>query len=185
MVVCTLGGKLKMRKSLWMILALLLGAIVAPTIVKADTYTATFFCTGTCTSVPAPDTNVVFPTPTLFTVWNTIVFNGLLLINPSFNATDAYTWNATYSLPIPLGGDFYHAEFDITDTSITDCAVAGCNVIGEGIPLTTPVLGLSPFSDQGTLVFTLNPSTTPEAGTTTLTLSGLGLLGLLVVMRKL
>lgn len=80
-----------MRKTMWMILTLLLGAIVAPC-ARADSVTfacvATEFVSCTVAAPTAPD--VTFPSPTLVITWDSQTFDLTLL--SGWLDTDSFSW---------------------------------------------------------------------------------------------
>lgn len=148
-----------MRNTMWVILTLLLGAIVAPC-VRADT--VTFTCTANC-AAPAPTApDVTFASPTL-----DITFDGqsLSLTLPSQDVdTDTYTWFTSNNLFIIADTD---QSFDL-GANVAD--ISG----GED--------GYTVVEDEGgTLTFTSPTASTPEPGTVTLMMVGIGLV---LVMRK-
>jgi len=153
-----------MRKTMWMILALLLGAIVAPC-VRADS--VTFTCTANCPAdVPAPTAlNVTFPSPALVISFDN---QTLHLTLPSQDLdTNTYTWFTSNN------------QFIISDTnqafdlgaSVADDS--GGNVVGDAV--VEDMAGNLSFNNS------TPPVPTPEPGTVTLMLAGIGLV---LVMRK-
>jgi len=79
-----------MRKSFWIIalLALLLAATGAPS-ARADSFDASFTCTGSCVSVPT-DPFVSFPSPTIPVFFFSQSFN--ITLNLLDAPTDTFTW---------------------------------------------------------------------------------------------
>jgi hypothetical protein len=154
-----------MRKTLWIIPALLmLDAIVAPC-VRADS--VTFTCTANCpagVSVPtAPD--VTFPSPALVISFDNQTLD---LTLPSQDAdTNSYTWFTSNNL------------FIISDTNqVFDLGANVADDSGGNDP------GDAVVEDMGgNLSFngTTPPIPGPEPGTVTLMLVGIGLV---LVMRK-
>ncbi len=154
-----------MRKLLWIILAVLavlFVAIGAPN-AHADTFPATFTCTGTCVSVPtAPD--VSFPSPTTLTEnWNTFTFAVGLLSGSA--PSDAYIWQNQLA-PVPTIPGTLSVSFLIFDTTRGSTSGAGFFVASA----------LSPQLDSGVLSFAV-----PEPSSVALMLAGIGFLR---VMRK-
>ena len=142
-----------MRKAMWMILTLLLGAIVAPC-ARADS--VTFTCVATefvpCVAPPtAPD--VTFPSPTLDITWDSQTFD--LTLPSGWLDTDSFSWFASNNL------------FFINDTSL-----------GLSPPVEASINTNSPDvnDESGTLTFTPATAATPEPGTSALMLLGIGLI---------
>ena len=156
-----------MRKFLWATLTVLFVTIGAPG-AHADTYAATFTCTGLCAFLPtAPE--VSFPAPTTIDVtWDATLFPINLSSGPLGidQFSDAYTWAAIAGNPASPGEAF----FAIQDLSTGDFVVGTAS-------LTSPV----PLSDQGSLTFA--PVATPEPSSVALMLVGIGFL--LVVRLRL
>jgi hypothetical protein len=148
-----------MRKAMWMTLALLLGAIVAPC-ARADgvTFTcmATEFVPCSVAAPTAPD--VTFPSPTLVITWDSQTFD--LTLPSGWLATNSFSWFASNDL------------FIISDLSL-----------GLSPPVEFPINTNSPDvnDENGKLTFTGATASTPEPGTITLMLVGIGLV---CVMRK-
>ena|ERR1700730_1603704 len=79
-----------MRKSLWMLLAVLFVSIGASN-AHADSY-VTFQCTGTCDSIPIATNNPMsFPSSTIDVLWEGIGFH-LTFSDPHDAASDSYVW---------------------------------------------------------------------------------------------
>ena len=151
-----------MRKTIWMILALLLGAIVAPR-VRADS--VTFTCTPDCpvgVAVPTAP-NVTFPSPALVISFDNQTLD---LTLPSQDLdTDTYTWFTSNNLFIISDTN---QVFDLGANVADD---SGGNVVGDAV-----------VEDMGgTLTFTSSAVPSPEPGTITLMLVGMGLV---LLMRK-
>jgi hypothetical protein len=173
-----------MRKSLWVMLALLFLAIGPPAArandsvvtldvsgtmspvftsdARAGSFTPNFTttgCTGSCLLAVAAD--VTFPSPTIMVA----DFGGVQLptLIPSGNAPgDLYTWDATY---LPSINVAFFELFDVT----------------QGFPPITCTGMITPTLDQscGTLTFT--PVVTPEPNSGVLWVLAVGLM---FVMRK-
>jgi hypothetical protein len=163
-----------MRKSLWIILAVLLISIGASN-VKADSYTVTFQCTGTCDSIPIATNNPVsFPFPTIDVKWEGIDFV-LTFYNP-IQVSHTYVWmgNLNDYQPFP-GNPTYPVDlvFSIGDPTTGFGALSIVNTVFEG-PLRGEV------ADTGTVVFT----PTPEPGSAAVMLIGVALLGFLMFLRS-
>jgi hypothetical protein len=156
-----------MRKSLWIMLAVLLVAIAAPN-AYADSETPTFTCTGTCLSTPTAPA-VTFPSPTLDITWNTLT--GLDVALSSLDApSDSYTWTITAQ---SFGFEGYNVTVDINDTS------SGTTSFSNLFPvLSCPGCGLLVI-DGGDLSFASTAA--PEPSTIALMLLGVGLV---FVMRR-
>jgi hypothetical protein len=153
-----------MQKALWIIPALFLYAASGAPAAHADTYTPTFSCTGTCTSVPSAP-NVTFNSHTEITVtWDDVPFLPLgLPVN--FAPTDTYSWQGL----VATGAEGHMAEFDIVDITLE--SFAGLSQVIEGNSPMTP--------DVGVLTFTA--VSTPEPSTVGLMLLGIGIM---LVMQK-
>ena len=80
-----------MRKTMWMIFALLLGAIVAPC-ARADSVTFTCVATAyvSCPVAAPTAPNVTFPSPTLDITWDSQTVDITLL--SGWLDTDSYSW---------------------------------------------------------------------------------------------
>ena len=152
-----------MRKSLWIVLALLVvgGAPIA----HADSYAATFTCTSGCNTPPtAPD--VTFPSPIL-----TVTFKGLTFDFPARPSGelpgDDYGWSQGIS-SCGVVGPLICAELDITDFSRDE---------------TLPSFVHNPPLNFGTAAGDLTFSKVSAPEPSSLALIPLGL-GALLVMRK-
>lgn len=149
-----------MRKSFWIILAALLMIIAAP---RAQADTVTFTCTGESGGGPclvavptAPD--VAFPGPTLDIKWNSQeIALGLPIAWPD---SDSYIWFASNN------------AFFIFNLSLTPEGTVSVVINTDGL------------SEGGKVIFGAGSVAAPEADTVTLLLIGIGLLGLIMVMRK-
>jgi hypothetical protein len=145
---------------MWTILAVLLGAIVAPC-VRADS--VSFTCT--LCQVPAPTApDVTFSGPTLDITWNSQTFD--LVLPAGWLDSNSFVWLAS------------NGQFIIFDTTLpgdpsVDVAI---NTTGPG--------NLGGLTDSGKLVFTTGTAPMPEPDAGGLMLIGLGLLGLMMVMRN-
>jgi hypothetical protein len=168
-----------MRKSLWIILAALFVAIGAPTASAETMYDATFTCyPEPCASVPtAPD--VPFPSPTLDITLLGAFFS--VALNSSDLPDDNYVWNLQFKDSTGHGGPA------IPEIAISDVTKGTAGDIGQ---TSDPLIGSS-ANEEGCLTFTSTcplpippPVCTPEPGSVTLMLAGVGLLGLLMVIRK-
>ena len=152
-----------MRKSLWIVLSVLVLSLVAPT-THADSFTPTFTCTGTCVSIPtAPD--VSFPPNTITETWNE--FTITLSLDPSDKPTDDYTWNNDVIIEELFVEDV--VQFIIMD--ITNNTFAADMII-LGPQASHP-------ADSGVLSF--SPVAAPEPSSAGLMLLGVGLV---FVLRK-
>ena len=153
-----------MRKMMWMILALLLGAVVAPC-VRADS--VTFTCTAECLAAVPTAPDVTFPSPALVISFDNQTLD---LTLPSYDLdTDTYTWFTSNNFFI-ISDTSQTSEFDLGGDVADD---SGGNNPGDAV-----------VEDMGgNLSFnnTTPPVSTPEPGTVTLMLVGIGLV---LVMRK-
>jgi PEP-CTERM motif-containing protein len=154
-----------MRKSLWIIPVLLLfGAVVAPS-VRADS--VTFTCTAHCpAAVLAPTAlNVTFPSPALVISFDNQTLD---LTLPSEDLdTDTYTWFTSNNLFIISDtNQAFDLGADVADDS-------GGNNPGDAV--VEDMYGNLSFNN------TTPPVSTPEPGTVTLMLVGIGLV---LVVRK-
>jgi hypothetical protein len=160
-----------MRKNLmWVILAVLFVAIGTPN-AQADSFTATFTCTGTCLSLPtAPD--VTFPSPILTETWD-----GFLLSVPlpsSFSPTDIFTWdNSVFQCDEFVCGAPFGVFAQIIDETTQGHTLIQLDL--QSLPAGVDEL----VQDHGALVFAR--VATPEPPSLALMLAGIGLLW---VVRK-
>lgn len=158
-----------MTKHLWIILAILFAATGAPSAL-ADSYTATFTCTGTC-ELPLPTAApLIFPvTSELLETWD-----GITLAIPTNSAdlpTDSFTWANTVTA---LGSDEDEVVLMITDADTGGSIFPSGGSAGDEIP------GNVSFTDTGTFSFTT--VATPEPSSVALLIAGVGFL---LVLRKL
>jgi hypothetical protein len=154
-----------MRKSLWIILSLLVVAVAAP-IAHADSFSVAFTCNDPCLTTPtAPP--VTFPLPTTITVtWDGALFTISIPLVTGDLPTDTYQWSAAQELS---GSGQEIMVFDITDerTGLIDGS-------------TINILHTKFFdSDSGGLAFTAVAA--PEPSSVGLMLLGIGLV---FAMRK-
>lgn len=142
-----------MPKTMWMILTLLLGAIVAPC-ARADT--VTFTCLDLCLAAAPTAPDVTFPSPSLVITFDSQTLD---LTLPSGDIdTDAYTWFTS--------NNFFFI-FDETTPGAPGEVVDNSEFVED---------------EGGSVVFTPSATVpTPEPGTVTLMLVGIGLV---LVMRK-
>jgi hypothetical protein len=154
-----------MRTFFWIAITILLICAASPN-AHADSYTATFTCTGTCL-VPLPTAEPVkfafatYPEVTWF--FNTF----FLSLAPEDAPTDNYYWYGTVVYPGTLASKY---AFILTDGTTGDYSSA----YFEGLP--------GNFTDHGTLTFSVTP--TPDPDSRSLLLSGLALLALVAQMCK-
>ena len=149
-----------MRKAMWMILTLVLGAIAVPC---AHADGVSFTCVPTesapCTVAAPTAPNVTFPTPTTLVItWDGQTFD--ITLPSGWLDTDTFTWFASNDL------------FFISDTSLglTPPAEAAINTNSPDVN-----------DESGTLTFTQGTPAMPEPGTVALMLVGVGLV---FVIRK-
>ena len=153
-----------MRKSLWIILVVLVVAVGAP-IAHADSFSVTF--TNTLTTVAAPTaSDVTFPSPTLDIMWQGLAF--ALTLPSSSLPTDTYSWLLPgFSCSIPPN-TVCVAEIGIVD-STTGVSTDSNQVV---VPATFGLGG-------GPLTFASVAA--PEPSSVALMLLGVGLV---IAMRK-
>jgi hypothetical protein len=148
-----------MRKSLWVLLALLV--VAGAPVARANPYTVTFTCTYGCTMGPTAPA-VTFPAPTLNVTFagSSFTFNfGSVNV-----AGDTYTWSA-----IQTGGQYL---FNINDVTTAGNFV---QTVGSGAAVTA----------GGNLIFSAaTTGATPEPGSIELIALGFAAL-LLVTWRRL
>ena len=166
-----------MRKSLWVILIVLLAAAVAPT-VRADTTTDGSITFTVSSGGPIPTGSFVFDdttdTLTSYAVtWDGVVFNLQPLLT-SFTLTeleDSGTWCGVASSATPPDGCFGPGEMTLSSTA--PYLVANT---GTGVFTSDDAVGQGSYA-----VTTTTVGTTPEPSSVILTLIGIGLL---LAMRK-
>jgi hypothetical protein len=148
-----------MRKAMWVILTLVLGAIAVPC---AHADGVTFTCVPTvfvpCVAAPTAP-NVTFPTPTTLVItWDGQTFD--ITLPSGWLDTNTFIWFAS------------NDQFIITDTSL-----------GLSPPAEATINTNSPDvnDESGTLTFTQGTPAMPEPGTVALMLVGVGLV---FVIRK-
>jgi len=146
-----------MRKWLW-IMALLFGVVGAPNAQADSSLDATFTCTTSCVSVPT-DPSVQFPGPTIPVIFFSETFN--VTLNTLDNSTDSYTWGVGST-----GSSWYFVINDITNG--TSDPGPGFAIGGSGTPY-----------GSGCVYFTTPPTATPEPGSGSLMLLGVGIAFLL------
>jgi len=153
-----------MRKALWFIPVLFLFvAIVAPC-ARADS--VTFTCVPTyvlCTDAAPTAPDVTFPSPMLDITWDSPSSNISMPALPSgWLDTNSYSW---------IESNMYFIIYDLSLPGIPEVGSSSQFITSD-----------TPVPDQGgTLVFTPATASTPEPGTVTLMLLGIGLV---LVMRK-
>jgi len=128
-----------MRKSLWLVLALLV--LAGAPLAHADSFTPTFTCTANCTTPTAPD--VTFPSPTI-----TATFAGDTFDFPLFPGGwlpgDTYTWGVA-SLCNPACSSRIEIH-DVTQglLAFSDSSVVSGSLSGRGDLTFTPVTATTP-----------------------------------------
>jgi hypothetical protein len=153
-----------MRKSLWIMLAALLVAIAAPS-ARADSFTATFSCSGTCVGGTPTAPDVTFPAPVIDVTWNGLLFQITLLYDAP-SPLDDFTWTGY--------NDYYRTTLlqyiDITDLT-------------TGVTWSSTGIGsfASGKSSQATGALAFAAVATPEPSSYALMLLGVGLV---FVLRK-
>jgi hypothetical protein len=151
-----------MRKTLWIMLAVLLVAIGAPS-AHADSLPATFTC-GICVGGTPTAPDVLFPAPVVDVTWNDLLFH--LDLPSSDLPTDSYEWNGHTTSG---GGEIFLQDFTIHDlTNGTEVNMVHDTGKGVNAPL-----------DSGTLSFAAVAA--PEPSSIALMLAGIGSL---LVLRK-
>jgi hypothetical protein len=160
-----------MRKSLWIIASLFVASHVPAAYADSYTYTATFACdpTITCTSVPLPVTDIMFPAPTFNIIWDGTVFP--VSLPSSWAPTDSITWDAVLCLPSCNPLEPALSRFRLFDAT----ANGTLGIFTNHFPIITT---LTNASDGGSL--TLTP--TPEPSSVYFML---GAVLVLFVMRRL
>lgn len=156
----------KMRKSSWIIL-LLFVAIGAPT-AHADSYSATFTCTGVCYGYVPTAPDVTFPTPNFTTItYDGDVMYDLTISNSFALPTDTYYWVAQVGVNPSMP--------DTLDMCVEDVTLATYCFYSTIIGLS----GALPQQESGSLVF--SAVATPEPSSVAFMLGGIGFV---LVMRK-
>jgi PEP-CTERM motif len=156
-----------MRKAYWIILAVLFLAIRVPNL-NAQVYDVSFTCTAaSCVAPTAPP--VSFPSPTIDVTYPGLgtPFDLSLSLVPGWMPSDSYTW-----FERETGGPPYNYTFTLEDTTQASEIFLG----QAGFASPQPAA-----DDQGSVRFTV---VTPEPSSLVLMLSGVGLLGLMMAMRK-
>lgn len=166
-----------MRKALWIVLAALFAAIVAPSAHADSTYSATFTCNSPCTSLPTSP-GVTFPTvPGLVPIsvtWDNITYmSAFPTITPSTFLqsndlpTDSYQWTALDTVTGLLNPASLFIIFDQTDGTYTTSSYGPC---------TQPcIASTDAIIDTGSLTFAPSVPTVPEPSSNVLLLTGLAL----------
>jgi hypothetical protein len=156
-----------MRKPLWIIVPALFVAIGALN-ARADSYTATFACSGPCAGGTPTAPDVSFPGPTSITeTWDGLV--ATFFLPSQFNPTDTYVWCFTLAtLQNNCGGLTIFKPLVIVDTTLN----IGDIPVSVSGSITTGFLAAS-----GSLTF----AAVPEPSFLALMLAGVGLV---FVMRK-
>lgn len=163
-----------MRKSLWILLAVLVVAIGAP-VARADS--VTFDVNGS-----APDGSIITGTITIDTTVGDVTAVDVIFGPPASTIqTNILDQGQDLKIAGQYGGDFEDASGTITmPFSLVDggslVGYAGGTGVGNLFDVTTVTV-----FDVGT-TFTLTP--VPEPGTLALMLSGAGFVGLMLGMRK-
>jgi hypothetical protein len=159
-----------MRTLLGIILALLFVVIGAPNAL-ADSFDATFTCSGTCTSTPSSTTATLTPAgPNSIAdfTWDTVSWTFSLPIN--WRPTDSFSWNGFSDI---TGSGTHFLSFRITDLTVS-------NFLDVQDDALCPTLQACQVGfDSGVLSF--SPVATPESSSIALVLAGIGLL---LVIRK-
>jgi PEP-CTERM motif len=155
-----------MRKSLWIMLAALLVAIAAPS-AHADSFTATFSCSGTCVGGTPTAPDVTFPAPVIDVTWNGLLFQFHLLYHAP-SPQDQFSWTGFNDYD--EGRDTLLQYIDITDqTTETTWSSTGYSTFANG------------KSSQATGALAFAAVATPEPSSYALMLLGVGLV---FVLRK-
>src|ERR1700739_1087438 len=92
-----LGRYEKMRKSLWIVLALLV--VSGPPVVHADSFIPTFACTINCTTPPTA-LDVTFPPPAMIVEFGSVTFSSFSLDSSNL-PEDQSQWTSS-SVFVPL-----------------------------------------------------------------------------------
>ena len=130
-----------MRRTIW-ILAVGIILMIGVSSARADTYTATFACTGTCSDFPNPS-DVTFPSPSILEMWNGVT--DFVTLAAGDNPGDSYTWSNSLEAGTE-GPEVLDYSLFITDVTTGD--VEGTiGTVGTGD------LFFTSFTDNGTLTF--------------------------------
>ena len=166
-----------MRRTSWVIAVGFILAIGFPS-AKAGTFTPTFSCTGSCSSIPTAE-DVSFPSPSILETWgNGSNITGMGLLS-SDQPGDTYTWINSL-VPGAEGPQVADFTLSITDVTTGDSQFA-TGTIGIGDP------SFVGFSDSGTLTFLPSDSTVaavPEPSTWALMILGFAGIGLMAYRRE-
>jgi hypothetical protein len=155
-----------MRKSLWIMLAALLVAVAAPS-ARADSFTATFSCSGTCVGGTPTAPDVSFPAPVIDVTWNDLLFQFHLLYHAP-SPLDQFSWTGYNDYDEGRDTLFQYMEIHDRTTGVT-WSSTGYSTFANG----------KYSKDTGTLAFAA--VATPEPSSYALMLLGVGLV---FVMRK-
>lgn len=154
-----------MKKLLCVVPGLLLFAMIGAPNARADSYTPTFTCTGTCSTAGLPTApDVSFPSPTEITItWGNaqpLTFTDL------GEPTDSYTWFDQTSVN----------DGEVVENAYVDDVTTNEFQSHTGFAFDSPV-----GQETGTLTFSPASAATPEPSPAILLLLGAGLIFL---MRK-
>ncbi len=130
-----------MRRTIW-ILAVGFILTIGVSSARADTYTATFTCSGTCTDFPNP-VDVTFPSPSILEMWDGVT--DFVTLVAGDNPGDSYTWSN--SLEAGTEGP------EVEDYSLFITDVTTGDVEGTFGTVGTGDLFFTSFTDNGTLTF--------------------------------
>jgi hypothetical protein len=163
---------------LWIALTVLFVAIGPPN-AQADSYTATFTCSGTCTSTPSPTTATFAPSGPgsigVFT-WDDVSWG--FAFPDNWLPSDSYTWFGFRDTT--SGGETDFLTFRITDVTIFNLPNVPIDAFSVQRDSSCPSLQACQIgSDSGVLSF--SPVATPESSSVVLLLAGIGFL---LVIRK-
>jgi len=166
----------KMRKSLWITIAVLLVSIAASN-ARADSYSANFLCTGPSAPAPTASNNPLsFPSPTIDVLWQGVNFV-LTFNNPGAAAGDTYSWQAfqnNYQINPSNSTYSSELEFVLEDDSTNNYAFSGwIDVSFPGSFAPTDI------DNYGAMV--ISPTATPEPTSVALLLAAAAFA---FVMRK-
>jgi hypothetical protein len=159
-----------MKKLFWIAALLFAASHVPAAYADSYTYTAVFTCdpTITCTSVPLPVTDIMFPNATFNVTWDNTVFS--VDLPASWAPTDSITWNAVLCLPTCSSLEPVLSRLQLHDTTVP----GNIGIFTDHFPIITT---LTNASDQGSLTFI----PTPEPSSVYFVL---GAAVILLVMRK-